>query len=237
MTQDPAPTETPTRLSRARSWLVARWRMALDIVVNIALPFLIYSLLNETWGDVPALLASSVPPLAWSLGEFALARRIDAMSLLVLAGIVLSLLAFIGGGSAQALQLREKFVTLIIGLVFLGSAAIGKPLIWYLARASLARKSADQLNELERHRESSWMKRFMTRLTLGWGIGLVAEFALGVVLVMTLPIADYLIVGPVVGYGTMGLLALWTVAESRALRRRQKARAAQTAAEAEPGGA
>lgn len=202
-------------------WAATRWRMGLDLFVNIILPFLVYSALSGAWGDVDALLVSSVPPLAWSIGEFAVARRIDAMSLLVLGGIVLSLLAFIGGGGALALQLREKLVTLIIGLVFLGSAVVGRPLIWYLARASVARKSKADFDELERHRDNPWMKRFMTRLTLGWGIGLVVEFALGVLLVMTLPIADYLIVAPIVGYGTIGLLSVWTFAESRASRARQ----------------
>lgn len=177
---------------------------------------MIYSFPNAAWGDVDALLASSAPPLAWSIGEFAVAGRIDAMSFLVLGGIMLSPLAFIGGGRAQALQLHEEFVTLIIGLVFLSPAAVGKPRIWYLARASLARQLKVESTELERHRDNPRMKRFMTRLTLGRGKGLVAEFALGVVLVMTLPIADCLILGPIVGYVTIGLLSLWTVAESHA---------------------
>ena len=42
--------------------------------------------------------------------------------MLELGGIVLSLLAFFGSGSARFLQLREKLVTVMIGLVFAGSA-------------------------------------------------------------------------------------------------------------------
>jgi hypothetical protein len=84
---------------------------------------------------VRALLASSAPPIAWSLVEFARHRRVDALSVLVAAGIVLSLLAMIGGGGPKFLQLRENLVTGIIGLVFLGSA-----LIYQLARAGMRRE-------------------------------------------------------------------------------------------------
>ena len=69
-------------------------------------------------------------------------RRLDALSLLVLAGIVLSLLAFFGGGGPRMLQLREKLVTGVIGLAFLASAAVGRPLIYELARAGMARSGS-----------------------------------------------------------------------------------------------
>ena len=76
---------------------------AADVGVNFVLPFLIYSYAAPRLGDVQALLASSVPPILWSIAEFIRHRRLDALSLLVLAGIVLSLLAFFGGGGPRML--------------------------------------------------------------------------------------------------------------------------------------
>src|ERR1700742_2604809 len=99
--------------------------IAIELLVNIALPYVIYIRAETSIGQVHALLAASVPPILWSAIEFARKRRIDAVSLLVLAGIVLSLLAFLGGGSVRFLQLRENLVTGLIGLAFLISAAIG----------------------------------------------------------------------------------------------------------------
>ena len=101
-----------------------------ELIVNVALPYAVYSWLQPRYGDVRALLASSAPPIAWSLGTLAVKRRVDAVSIFVLLGIALSLLAFVGGGSVKFLQLRENLVTGAIGLVFLGSAAIGKPVIY-----------------------------------------------------------------------------------------------------------
>ena len=119
-------------------------RAFVEALVNFILPLAIYNYAEAPLGEVRALLASSAPPILWSLAEFARHRRVDALSLLVVSGIVLSLLAMIGGGGVQFLQLREKLVTGVIGLVFLGSALIGKPLIYQLARATMRRKSEDE---------------------------------------------------------------------------------------------
>lgn len=79
--------------------------IAVEACINFGLPLLIYDRLAPHSGDVVALMASSLPPLLWSLAEFARRRRIDALSMLVLAGIALSLLAMLGGGSVRLLQL------------------------------------------------------------------------------------------------------------------------------------
>jgi hypothetical protein len=203
--------------------------VGLDIVVNIALPLAIYLYGRAPWGPVPALIASSAPPVLWSVVELVRSRRLDALSLIVLAGIALSLLAFVGGGSVKALQLREKYVTLLIGLAFLGSAAIGKPLIWYLAKATEARRSQQAAAALEANRDRPALRRAMNVMTLVWGFGLVAEFAVGVVLVYALPIAEYLVIGPIVGYATLAGLGFWTFRYARASRRRGQAVSAAAA--------
>jgi hypothetical protein len=200
--------------------------IGLEAVVNFALPFLIYDLSRHRLGDAGALMASSAPPIAWSLIEFARKRRIDAVSMLVIAGIALSLLAFIGGGGARFLQLRENLVNGLIGLVFLGSAAIGRPLIYQLARATMRRRASPELGEFEALRDNRYFRRSMMVMTVVWGVGLLAQTALACVLVFSLTIHDYLLVSPVLGYGTMGALGLWTFGYVRAQRRKGAARRA-----------
>jgi intracellular septation protein A len=227
--------------NRIVAWLRANGgHVLVEALVNFILPFVIYSYAEAPLGDVRALLASSAPPIAWSLVEFARHRRVDALSVLVVAGIVLSLLAVIGGGGAKFLQLRENLVTGIIGLAFLGSALIGKPLIYQLARASMRRKSEGEAREFEALQVHAAFRRTMMVMTLVWGLGLLANVAVSVVLVFALTIRTYLIVGPIVGYATMGALTLWTfLYGQRARRRGEERRAAgeQAAATAELGGA
>src|SRR3954453_8798544 len=143
------------RRKNARHFLV-------EALVNFILPFVIYTYAEARLGDVRALLASSAPPILWSLVEFARHRRLDALSVLVVSGIALSLLAMLGGGGVRFLQLREKLVTGVIGLVFLGSALIGKPLIYELARASMRRKSEEGAQQFEALNIHAGFRRTMT---------------------------------------------------------------------------
>src|SRR4051794_22927534 len=203
-----------------------------EALVNFILPFVIYTYAEAPLGPVRALLASSIPPILWSLVEFARHRRLDALSMLVVAGIGLSLLAMLGGGGVQFLQLREKLVTAVIGLAFLGSAVIGKPLVYQLARATMRRKSEAEAQEFEALQVHAAFRRTMMVMTLVWGFGLLADVAVSVVLVLLLSIREYLIVNPILGYGTMGALSLWSFLYGRLAKRRGEARrAAATVAE------
>jgi hypothetical protein len=200
--------------------------LIVEILVNFVLPYVIYVYAKPSLGDVHALMASSLPPIVWSLVEFVRKRRVDAISLIVIAGIVLSLLAFIGGGSVRFLQLRENLVGGLVALVFLGSAAIGKPLIYQFARAGAARRSAAAGAELEGLRQNAGFRRTMTVMTLVWGFGLLASTVVSCVLVFTLSIRAYLLVSPIIGYGTMAALGLWSFVYGRRAKRRGEARRA-----------
>jgi hypothetical protein len=200
--------------------------IVIELCVNVVLPYLVYVLLGARIGQVHALLAATLPPILWSVIEFARNRRIDAVSIMVLAGIVLSLLAFFGGGSARFLQLRENLVTGLIGLAFLGSAAIGRPLIYQLAHAGELRKSPADANRFEALREKPRFRRAMTVMTLVWGFGLIGQTIVACVLVFRISIRHYLIVSPILGYGTMGGLALWNFWYVKRMKKRGRAAAA-----------
>lgn len=179
-------------------------------IVNFAAPFVIYLAARHALGDVRALMAASVPPIAWSIAEFVRRRRIDALALLVLGGIALSLVAFIGGGGVRFLQLREQLVAAVIGVLFLGSALIGKPLIYQLARARVRRRSGPEAQVFEALSTHPIFRRAMLVTTLAWAFGLIAESALACALVFLLPIATFLVVSPILGYGVCGGLTAWT---------------------------
>ena len=226
---------TPGPLARITAYCRAHGgRVLFEVLVNFILPYVIYNYAEAPLGEVGALLASSAPPILWSMIEFALHRRLDALSVLVVAGIALSLLAMVGGGGAQFLQLREKLVTGVIGLAFLGSALIGRPLIYELARASMRRTSKGQAQQFEALQSHAGFRRTMTVMTLVWGLGLLCDVAVSVMLVFALSIRAYLIVNPLIGYGTMGALTLWTFLYGRRARRLGEARRAAAAGQVAP---
>jgi len=181
-----------------------------EVVVNFLIPFLVYRLFSGTLGAAPALMAASAPPILWSIVAFIREGRVDAISILALSGIALSLLAFAGGGGIKMLQLRENLVTGLIGLVFLGSAAIGRPLIYRLARAGVRRRAADKVQTVEALRADIQFRRSMTVATLVWGFGLLAACALNCTLVFVVSIEQFLLIGGPIAYAMIGLLTAWT---------------------------
>lgn len=205
-------TTTAERFEGALGWARTHGpKFVLEIAVNFALPFVVYRATHDRVGDVDALIAASAPPLVWGILEFARRRRIDALSLLALAGIVLSLVAFIGGGGVRFLQLREQLVGAVVGLVFLGSAAIGRPLIYELARARIRRvAAAGQSGWFEALRDDPRFRRVMMVMTLSWGVALVAQSAAGGTLVFALSIKWYMIVSPIIGYSVVGAMTAWS---------------------------
>ena len=189
--------------------------VGLELSVNLLLPLLVFHLGRPRLGDAHALIASAAPPLGWSVVELVRKRRIDALSILIVAGIALSLLGFLGGGGVRVLQLREKLVTGLIGLVFLASAALGRPLIYELARASLMRASPEQAARLVALRAVPQFQRAMAVMTLAWGFALVGECAVSTLLALVLPIEQFLWIAPLIGYGCLGVLTAWTFAYAR----------------------
>jgi hypothetical protein len=206
-------------------WLRRNWlRVSLDLAVNFAAPVLIYGWAQPGYGQARALLFSTVPPLLWGVSSFVKERKVDALSVIALVGISLSLLMFAGGGSAQLIALKEKMVTLLFAFAFLGSAIIGKPLIYPLARATMARQSKEAADSFDRRRDEAPVRHTVMVMTWVWGLALLADGLLSILLVYSLPMGLYLIVGPILGYATFGGLAIWTL-----LYRRYRTRKVATA--------
>jgi hypothetical protein len=202
---------TPSLPAPAASPLRNAAKTGLELTVNIVLPVLVFDLSRASLGDAHALMISAIPPIAWSVVEFARKRKLDAVSLIVLTGIALSLIAFFGGGGVKFLQLRESLVAGLIGLIFLTSVMIGRPLIGYLAHATMARTSPQKAAVFAGLRETPRFRRALTIMTLAWGVGLVAECAVAASLTFVLSVQQFVIASPLVGYGSMGAITAWTI--------------------------
>jgi hypothetical protein len=182
-----------------------------ELAVNLLLPWVAYTLAHPRYGEVGGLVASAVPPLAWSIVELARFKRVDALSSIVLLGIVLSILAMAFGGGPRVLLMRECFASGAIGVTFLLSLFARRPLVFYLARATVARETPEGVARFEQlWRERREFASAMRMLTLVWGIGMTADGALRAWLAAIWPIERFLIVSPIIGYGVFGGLLAWT---------------------------
>ncbi|MEW9584727.1 VC0807 family protein [Paraburkholderia sp. DGU8] len=186
--------------------------LVVELAVNFVLPWLAYRLALPYLGETGALIASAGPPTVSSLIQLVRFRRVDALSMMVVAGIVLSVAAMALGGRPRVLLLRESLVSGAIGVVFLLSLPMRRPLLYYLARATVAREMAGGAARFEMlWRERPGLASSMRLMTLVWGAGLTCETALRAWMALTWPIERFLVVSPFIGYGIYGGLTLWTL--------------------------
>jgi len=196
----------------------------LPLAVNIVLPLLIYHYAAPHFAERNALILSSIPPILWSVMELARFRRLDAVSLLAVIGIFLSLAAMTLGGNPRLLLARESLVTGIIGLLFLASLLLPRPLMFYLARSTMAKETAEASVRFE----SYWLKprfvRSMYIMTWVWGLRLVFEAALRFWMAFAWPVEQFLAISPFISYGIYFSLMVWTLWCARRLKAAGEAR-------------
>ncbi|OHX15017.1 hypothetical protein BI347_11950 [Chromobacterium sphagni] len=188
-----------------------RVQLLLELLINFLLPWLCYRWAQPHRGEMAGLLLSSVPPMAWSVWELWHRRRVDVMSMMVLLGIVLSLLAMVLGGGERVLLLRESLLSGLFGVAFLLSMLLPRPLVFYLARTALERQREDGGGHCEQLWSQSPFRRGMRNMTAVWGCGLVLEMLLRCYLAWHWPVERSLLLLPWISYGAMGLLcgATW----------------------------
>ncbi|MEM5385571.1 VC0807 family protein [Paraburkholderia phymatum] len=191
----------------------------LELVVNLLLPWVTYRLAQPYWGETGGLIASAAPPVIWSVIELVRFRRVDALALMVLLGIVLSIGAMALGGDSRVLLMRESLVSGAIGAAFLLSLLLRRPIIFYLTRAFVAREMTNGAAHVDMlWRERPAFARALRVLTVTWGVGLITETSLRIWMAWHWPIERVLVVSPVVGYGIFGGLMVWTFWYRRTMR-------------------
>jgi hypothetical protein len=219
---------TPQKASR----MVTILSLASSIVINAALPILIYWALKNYTGasDILALVISGVPPMIDSLVEVIHRKRIDLLSGFVLASIVISLILIALGGSPKVYLVRESFFTVAFGLAFLVSLLFKRPLTFYISRYFATGNHPENIPWFDSLWQYKQFRHTMRVVTVVWGIGLLFEAALSIFLVTALSIEQFLIISPFVLYGITGILIVWMFLYSRqgkkngeALRQRMQA--------------
>ncbi|BCF90748.1 MULTISPECIES: VC0807 family protein [Paraburkholderia] len=197
------------------------YRYLSAMVINVALPWLAYRLALPHWGTTGALAASAAPLFAWMAWDLYHSRHFDALSALVLAGILpLLAWALIDRGEHRR-ALEDPMVSGVIGVTFLLSLLLRKPMVYYLARSTVSRESLEDVEQFERHyRERPALVAQIRRMTVVWGIGLTAENAARYWVVTNLSDAQLALhISTALRWGVYGSLSLWTLWTRRRLKR------------------
>lgn len=179
--------------------------------MNFLAPYLVYTALAARHGETRAMIASAMPPLLWSLYELARTRRLDAISLTVAGTILFTVGATALGGSPRLIQIRDALVTGAVGLGFLLTLAMPRPLIFYLARTAMAR-SAEGITVYETIWDRPGVPATFRWLSLVWGVGLIGQAGLMCWLAWHWPVRRYLLFAPAISFAIFGVLLGWSLA-------------------------
>jgi hypothetical protein len=181
---------------RTRTSRTSRWRLVPSLLLNAALPLVAYALVrSHVDSDVTALAIAMAVPVAVTLGGFAVRRRLDPVGAVAVVAFGITLLVVaLSGGNPLVLKLQEAVVTGPLGVIFLGSVAIGRPVHLLVFRV-LARRDparAARLGGAGRHRTANVVTTLL-------GTTLVLHALVLLVLALSLPTGAYLAVSRPVG--------------------------------------
>jgi len=183
-----------------------------SLIVNALCPYLLFRLLEPRFpaGSVLPLLYTTIFPIAWFL--FGVLRKgvVDAIALIALAGITIHLtFTIVSPDIGTALVLRS-FQGTIIGLCFLISAAIGRPVILYFARQFVTASGPERSARFDLAVAQDRARAF-TVVTVIWGGALVVMSGVHIALALRLAHDEFVLISPILGVATDLVLLTWSI--------------------------
>ena len=200
-------------------------RMAPTMVIDGLCPVLLYLLLRPRFPDTSLipLVAAAVFPLLGNVGHLGRYRRLDTMGLLVLLSLASGISILLIGGDQRLLLIARTLMPLVLGLACLVSMILPKPLAFYMMRQMMTGDEVERVAAFNAAWQHPYI-RFVYRLfTVVFGLGMVGQFAIRVVLVFALPIVQALVLSEFAMNGLgMGIM-VWTIAYGRHAARHTRA--------------
>jgi hypothetical protein len=205
--------------------------LAMIAVFDVAGPLVAYQLLRSAGQSaVTALVLSGILPALGIAIKLVKRRRIDAVGILVLAGIAVGTILGLVTHDPKLVLMEGSAGTALFGLACLGSLRTSRPLIY---RFALEFKGEDtpQGQEFSSLWQYPAFRHAFNLFTIVWGATYLAEAAARVALVELTSTSTALAVSKFMPYVVAGALVLWMTSYGR---RRQRRRAAQEAAAQQP---
>lgn len=200
--------------------------MAPSMIGGAVIPLGVYYLVrSRVGGDAPALAIAGIPAVAWVAVQWIRRHRIDPIGAIVLFGFIVGIaVSFALGGNVFVLKVRDSAFTGLFGLASLASLWFGsRPLMFYIGRALYAGSDPVRRDAYDQLWEVAPARVVFRIITAVWGIGLILEASVRVLLAAVLSTGRFLAVSPVVGFVFIGGMFAFTVWFTRWSRQRIQA--------------
>lgn len=178
------------------------------LIYAAAIPYLIYIVATRSFhlSEVNALLLTAISPALGVLIELVRKRRLSLIGSFALVGIAVKLLSALIFNDARLVLISDSLMPGVFGLLMLGSVLIGKPVLLLLMKSGFGDRSQEQRAQFEQSFQFSGAHQRFMFLTTIWGIALLLVPVVCVLLTYTLPIAQVILLRPVIDYGIIAAL-------------------------------
>lgn len=210
-------------------------KLVVGLLWDVGVPALAFYVLNAFGvGPMLALAAGGAAALIRVAVVAALHRRLDGLAAIVSASFVLLLVVSLLTGDPRILLARESLLSGFLGLLLVGSCALGRPVLYALIRRANSGNEQALAQWDQRWRPQPDFRRRFTMPSLVIGSVLLTESVVRIVLIFLLPIEVMAGVSTGLHLGGIAILVAWAM-WFRNRRRRALAAADQLAAPAERG--
>jgi hypothetical protein len=186
--------------------------LATLLIFDIAGPLVAYSLLRKSgMSAVTALVISGVFPAFGVTISVIRHRRVDAVGVLVLAGIIVGTVTGLLSHSAKLVLVEGSVPTAVFGLASLGSLRARYPLMFSLAREFIGPDTA-RGQEMTTLWQLDGYRRVFRIITIVWGVAFLIEAALRVVIIYNTSTGTALAISKVMPFVFVAIMLTWTFA-------------------------
>jgi hypothetical protein len=178
-------------VSRDRAAMRRVARVVVRVAAGLALPTLLYYVLRAAGMPVyGSLLVSTLVSAAPGLVTLARERRVDGLSAyftaMVLGALVISLIP----GATRFLLAKEAVLTAVTGVWFLASVRAERPLVYLFTRPVLQGRLRWPRDWDAVWEQAPRLRRMWRVSSVIWGVGLLVDAAVRVLMAWTLPPDD-----------------------------------------------
>lgn len=105
----------------------------LDLLVYVALPYIIWNYGREPLGDYVAMLASAIPGIIYTIYRLIYDKQVNLVGLFILGSLILETTVNLLSGSAEQMIRNGVYLSLFYSLLFFVAFVVKRPFSLYFA--------------------------------------------------------------------------------------------------------
>ncbi|MBZ4014596.1 hypothetical protein CCS38_02270 [Streptomyces purpurogeneiscleroticus] len=202
-------------------WSTGLWQTVSTLVWDVGLSIGVYYALRAFGASAYVSMLGATLAAALRVAYVALLpRRFDVFAAFMLSVWGVGLLLSFVSGDARFVLAKDSVPTGLAGLIFLGTAVAGRPMIFAVIRRTQGRTARARAELDQRWADEPAFRRTVTIMTCVWGIGLLTEAVIRLPMIYLLPLDAATGLSGLMQIATFVLLTFYTVIHRRLATRR-----------------